>query len=750
MYRDTPVRLTFCARSPRVKRTCYRIRRNAYRPHTPDKIRAPIEAGCTPQKGWSVDEVAFGRYRLVALIGEGGMGKVYKAHDTVMDRDVALKVLPAELASEPGYEQRFRREALVAGRLTEPHVIPVHEAGEIDGRLFLTMPIINGTDLHTVLDSGGPLTPRRAVSVVEQLAAALDAAHAAGLVHRDVKPSNALLTGDDFVYLIDFGIAHDAGGTKLTQTGLMVGTVAYMSPERLNSGAVDARSDVYALACVLYECLTGAQPFGGDSVEQQLVGHLTLDPPKPSHLDPEIPTGFDEVIATGMAKDPDRRYQSAKELVTAARQALTAASDPARGADTSKPSRDKSTQPHPQPPPPPSDPLLRPLTDTPPAAGRPSRKWLIAAAVVLLVVGAGAALAMRNMLSPKPTTELVLTAATDPGANPFMPPAAGPPPTNTQPPPILAPHGNGPVVTQPLPGDRDGLYGGTMNNAECDRDKMVTFLSSHPTQASAFVDALNTDPTLSWSGGHALTASDIPTYLRELTPTIVRVDTRVTNHGFDGTHPTTLQSVFQPGTGVFVDTHGVPRARCYCGNPLTAPSALTGEPKPVGTPWAGYNPDALAAVQPSKAAITTFVLVDVITGKAFNRPAGTTGASDTPHTGPVAPPEGAPTMPTSTQAPQLDIDGTYLVHPLTATAPCAVPPDFSASFTHQGNTLTMVAGALSWTGPLNADGSFTLSGSAGRITGVFGADSGRTVIRDGVSQHPAGHCGPTTFVATKQ
>ncbi len=680
-----------------------------------------------------MDEVAFGRYRLVALIGEGGMGKVYKAHDTAMDRDVAIKVLPAELVSEPGYEQRFRREARIAGRLTEPHVIPVHEAGEIDGRLYLTMPIVDGTDLHTVLQREGPLTPQRAVAVIGQLAAALDAAHAAGLVHRDVKPSNALLTGDDFVYLIDFGIAHDAAATKLTQTGSVLGTLAYMSPERLNSGTADARSDVYALACVLYECLTGAQPFPGDSLEQQLVGHLTLDPPKPSHRDAAIPQGFDEVIATGMAKDPDRRYHSARELTAAARQALTLSSTSAPGADITKPSRQKPTEPVPPPPPPAADPVPRQLTDTPPPAGRSNRKWLIAAAVVVLIAAVGAGVVLRNVLSSTPTTELVLTAATDPGANPFMPPAATPPPTNTQPPPTLQPHGNGPVVTQSLPGDRDGLYGGTMNNAECDRDKMIDFLSSHPAQAGAFVEALNTDPALYWSGGHPLTAADIPTYLRELTPTVLRLDTRVTNHGFDGTHPTTLQSVFQPGTAVFVDAHGLPRARCYCGNPLTAPAALTGEPKPVGAPWAGYNPDALAAAQPSKAAITTFVLIDVVTGQPFNRPAGTTGASDTPHSGPVPPPGPASTMPTTGQGSKLDLDGNYLVH--TVSLICAghdmtqYQHDFTAPLvTHQGNALT-VWGA---TGPVpGADGSFSGTAPWGPLRGVFATEGGRTAIRDG-------------------
>ena len=138
---------------------------------------------------------------------------------------------------------------------------------------------------------------------------------------------------------------------------------------------------------------------------------------------------------------------------------------------------------------------------------------------------------------------------------------------------------------------------------------------------------------------------------------LLRLDTRVTNHGFDGTRPTTQQSVFQAGTAVFVDAHGVPRARCYCGNPLTAPVALTGEPKPVGTPWPGYNPAALAAVQPATVTITVFILVDVVTGQPFNRPAGTTGADDTLYSQPVAAPLPAPTTPTAGQGNQLDIDG---------------------------------------------------------------------------------------------
>jgi serine/threonine protein kinase len=297
-----------------------------------------------------VDEVAFGRYRLLSLIGEGGMGKVYKAHDTMMRRDVAIKVLSPELAKEPGYEERFRREAYTAARLTEPHIVPIYEAGEIEGRLFLVMPVIDGIDVHSLLARDGPMSPQRALQVIEQLAAALDAAHEAGLVHRDIKPSNALMTRHDFVCLIDFGIAHDASATKLTQTGSIVGTFAYMSPERLNTGTADARADVYALACVLYECLTGVMPYPGDSMEQQVVGHLTLDPPKPSSRNPAIPAGFDEVIAAGMAKKPDQRYQSARELATAARHALAEVPAPPTPLPPPPPRLPTRPDPHPHPP----------------------------------------------------------------------------------------------------------------------------------------------------------------------------------------------------------------------------------------------------------------------------------------------------------------------------------------------------------------------------------------------------------------
>ncbi|MGA8543970.1 MAG: DUF6777 domain-containing protein [Mycobacterium sp.] len=414
---------------------------------------------------------------------------------------------------------------------------------------------------------------------------------------------------------------------------------------------------------------------------------------------------------------------------------------------------------------------------TPPPATRSKHNWLVALLVVLLIAAAGAAVTSCH---PKATGgELVLTGAADPGANAFMPPAAPPPPTNTQPPPTLQPQGDGATLaTLPLPGDRDGLYGGTLNNAESDREKMISFLGSHPAQAGAFVEALNTDTTVYWSGGRTLTVADIPTYLHELTPALLRLDTRITNHGFDGTHPTTVQSVFQEGTAVLVDAHGVPRARFFSGSPLTAPITLTGIPKLVGTQWPGYRPGALAEVRATTAAIANFVLVDVVTGHPFNRPAGTTGTNDTPHTQPVAPPEpatsapptsgqapqSAPTAPTTGaqsapasptpgqaptpattgQAPQLDIDGTYLFHNVIPGGCDRGIPDYTMNVTHQGNTLKL---GPYQTGTLNGDGSFATHYGYVDMRGVFATEGGRTVIRDGTADQVGCH---TTFVATKQ
>ena len=264
-----------------------------------------------------------GPYRLRRLLGKGGMGEVYEAEDTVKDRIVALKLLPESASHDPVFRKRLQREAHSAGRLQEPHVVPIHDYGEVDGLLYVDMRMIDGTDLRQMLKRYGPMTPARAVAIVRQIASALDAAHESGVMHRDVKPENILITRDDFAYLVDFGIANASTDEKLTELGTAVGTYAYMAPERFTNDEVTYRADVYALTCVLHECLTGSQPFQGDSVSVVITAHLMQPIPKPSEERPGIPAAFDKVIAKGMAKKPQDRYVSAGDLAVAANNALS-------------------------------------------------------------------------------------------------------------------------------------------------------------------------------------------------------------------------------------------------------------------------------------------------------------------------------------------------------------------------------------------------------------------------------------------
>ncbi|PRC46135.1 protein kinase, partial [Mycobacterium sp. ITM-2017-0098] len=225
----------------------------------------------------------FGHYQLRKLIGRGGMGEVYEAYDTKTDRVVALKVLPHHMAQDETFQARFRRESQAAAGINDPHVVPIHGYGEIDGRLYLDMRLIEGRNLGTMLEeTEKPLGAAFAVMVVTQVANGLDGAHRLGLIHRDIKPSNILITGRDFVYLIDFGLARTAGEKGLTTAGSTLGTLAYMAPERFEGSEVDARSDIYALTCVLYECLTGRRPYPADSLEQQIAGHMVSPVPRPS------------------------------------------------------------------------------------------------------------------------------------------------------------------------------------------------------------------------------------------------------------------------------------------------------------------------------------------------------------------------------------------------------------------------------------------------------------------------------------
>jgi serine/threonine protein kinase, bacterial len=267
----------------------------------------------------------FGPYQLVRLIGRGGMGEVYEAEDTRKGRVVAVKLISPQFSSDSVFRMRMQREADTAGRLTEPHIVPIHDYGEIDGQFYVEMRLIDGVSLRSVLQQFGPLNPPRAVAIIRQVAAALDAAHSAGVTHRDVKPENILITNDDFAYLVDFGIARAAADPDITQTGTAVGTYNYMAPERFSDAPVTYRADIYALACVLDECLTGSPPYGSaQSVERLIASHLMEPAPRPSQLRPgRVPAALDDVIAKGMAKNPLDRYLSSSDLARAAHDALT-------------------------------------------------------------------------------------------------------------------------------------------------------------------------------------------------------------------------------------------------------------------------------------------------------------------------------------------------------------------------------------------------------------------------------------------
>ncbi|WP_214407449.1 serine/threonine-protein kinase, partial [Pseudonocardia lacus] len=273
--------------------------------------------------GSAASGAVFGPYRLVSLLGRGGMAEVWRAVDTRKDREIALKLLGPWLRGDAGYERRFRRESALVARLNAPNVIPIHDCGEVAGRLFIDMPLVDGTDLGTLLGRDGPLAPERAVRIIEQVAHALAAAHRAGLVHRDVKPSNVLVTADgsEHVYLIDFGVARDVDGTLLSSSvGAVIGTPTYLAPERFE-GDGDHRGDVYALGCLLHEALTAEPPFSAEGLVGLLHAHRHAPPPRPSTR-PGVPAALDAVVARAMAKDPDARFATATDLAVAARAAL--------------------------------------------------------------------------------------------------------------------------------------------------------------------------------------------------------------------------------------------------------------------------------------------------------------------------------------------------------------------------------------------------------------------------------------------
>jgi Protein kinase domain len=305
----------------------------------------------------------FGGYRIESLLGRGGMGSVYLATHERLGRKVALKLIAADLASDATFRARFLRESQLAASLDHPNVIPIYDADEVEGVLYLAMRYVGGPSLHALVNERGPMAPSKALTIAGQIGGALDAAHGAGLVHRDVKPANILVAEPGgHAYLCDFGLAKRASAEGVTQTGSFLGTVAFCSPEQIEGRPLDGRSDLYSLGCVFFYCLTGSPPYVRESDFAVLEAHLREPPPAVGDA------ALDPVLAKAMAKDPGDRYETGGALATAFAGAL----DPeaTRAAPPPRPAPEAETR------------VLR---------RRPRRAWLVAAAAVAFAAALAAA-----------------------------------------------------------------------------------------------------------------------------------------------------------------------------------------------------------------------------------------------------------------------------------------------------------------------------------------------------------------------
>jgi serine/threonine protein kinase len=362
--------------------------------------------GQLPDVGGVVPELP--GYRIERQLGRGSMGVVYLAEDVQLRRKVALKILAPTLADDELFRRRFDRESQSAANLDHPNIVPVYAAGEAGGSLYIAMRYVGGGDLRTLVETNGPLSLAQATSIVASVAHALDAAHAQGMIHRDVKPANILIdgrNGQEHYYLSDFGITKIvSSGRSLTSTGQIVGTIDYIAPEQIQGKSVDGRADLYALGCVLYQCLTGTVPFPREETAALMWAHVHDDPPPVTALRPDLPPQIDNVVAKAMAKQPENRYATCRELTLALRAVAT---DPAAFGESVKV---LPTSPIESPPPVVPSGMTSTYTPPRPAHARvspptssPRRRWwwIAACGALALAVIAGSTVAVLNYFNSR-------------------------------------------------------------------------------------------------------------------------------------------------------------------------------------------------------------------------------------------------------------------------------------------------------------------------------------------------------------
>lgn len=256
-----------------------------------------------------------GRYEILGILGQGGMGAVYKARDRELDRLIALKVIRPELATDPAILQRFKQELILSRNITHKNVVRIFDLGEAEGIRFISMEYVDGEDLRTLLRRAGKFTPQEAISVIEQVCRALDSAHSEGVIHRDLKPQNIMRDRHGRIVVMDFGLARSLGDSGLTQTGALVGTLEYMSPEQAMGSTLDQRSDIFSVGLIFFELLTGKAPYHADTAIASLMKRTREDAKSASDVDASVPRSLSAIVSRCLEREPANRYHSAVELL---------------------------------------------------------------------------------------------------------------------------------------------------------------------------------------------------------------------------------------------------------------------------------------------------------------------------------------------------------------------------------------------------------------------------------------------------